>query len=187
MYGKKLLLSTLLLTAFMQAETGIGLDINNEDVEVLGEINFNSWADYSSSTAYILDVNYLHTEDDNLAGIGFRGQNTLQGAEGLTLSFGARLVYTDDFMALPLMAKASYLLPLVDTIPSTSFSISYAYAPSVLTFIDGDNYSEFRAEVDMEVISNIHIFTGYRNIDTDYEKRDYNFNDSFYGGLKVSF
>jgi hypothetical protein len=39
----------------------------------------------------------------------------------------------------------------------------------------------------MEVISNIHIFTGYSDFDTDYELRDYNFNDSFYGVLKVSF
>jgi len=187
MFGKKLLLSTLLGTAFLYAETGIGLDINNEDVEILGEINFNSWADYSSSTTYLLDINFLHTEDDNLASIGFSGQNSLQGLEGLSLSFGAKLVYTDDFMALPLMAKASYLLPLTDTIPSTSLSLSYSYAPSVLTFIDGDNYSEFRAEADMEVISNIHIFAGYRDIDTDYEHRDYNFNDSFYGGLKVGF
>ena len=41
MYGRKILLSTLLFTGFLRAETGIGIDINNEDVELLGEINFN--------------------------------------------------------------------------------------------------------------------------------------------------
>jgi hypothetical protein len=29
--------------------------------------------------------------------------------------------------------------------------------------------------------------TGYRNIDTNYEAGDYNINDSFYGGMKLSF
>jgi len=31
------------------------------------------------------------------------------------------------------------------------------------------------------------VFVGYRNIDTDYTYGDYNFNDSFYGGMKLSF
>jgi hypothetical protein len=168
---KKLLLATFLLTSTITAETSIGVDINNEDVEILGELNFNTLTDYSSGTTYILDASYLYTDGDNLAAVGFSGQNTLQGAEGLTLAFGAKLVFAEDFMAIPLMAKASYALPLID----------------VLTFLDGETYSELRLEADMEIISNIHIFTGYRNIDTDYEVGDYNFNDSFYAGMKLSF
>ena len=184
---KELLLSTLLLTSIITAETSIGIDINNEDVEILGELNFNSLADYSSGTAYVLDLGYLHTDGDNLATVGFSGQNTLQGVEGLTLAFGAKLVFAEDFMALPLMAKAIYALPFNDSIPTTSLIGSFAYAPEVLTFLDGKTYSELRLEADMEVISNIHIFTGYRNIDTDYKAGDYNFNDSFYAGMKLSF
>ena len=161
---KKLLLTTFLLTSTITAETSIGIDINNEDVELLGELNFNTLADYSSGTTYILSASYLHTDGDNMTTVGFSGQNTLQGAEGLTLAFGAKLIFAEDFMAA-----------------------SFAYAPSVLTFLDGETYSEFRLEADMEVISNVHIFTGYRNIDTDYEAGDYNFNDSFYAGMKLSF
>ncbi len=184
---KKLLLATFLLTSTITAETSIGIDINNEDVEILGELNFNTLADYSSGTTYILDASYLYTDGDNLAAVGFSGQNTLQGVEGLTLAFGAKLVFAEDFMALPLMAKAVYALPLNYSIPTTSLVTSFAYAPSVLTFLDGETYSEFRLEADMEVISNVHIFTGYRNIDTDYTAGDHNFNDSFYAGMKLSF
>ncbi len=184
---KKLLLATLLAVGLLQAETSIGLDINNEDVEIIGELNFNSLADYSSGTTYVLDVSYLYTDGDHLGAVGFSGQNTLQGAEGLTLAFGAKLAFAEDFMALPLMAQASYALPFIDTIPTTSLIGSFAYAPEVLTFLDGKTYSELRLEADMEVISNMHIFGGYRNIDTDYEYRDYNFNDSFYVGMKLSF
>ncbi len=192
MHLKKLILTTFLATGLLHAETSVGLNINNEDVEFFGELNFNALADYSSGTTYLLDANYLYTDGDHFAGIGFRGENKLQGMEGLTLSLGARLVFVDDFAALPLMVKARYALPIVDTIPTTSLMASFAYAPSVLTFVDGDRYSELRVEADMEVISNIHIFLGYRDINTDYKIKNYkirddNFNDSFYGGMKLSF
>jgi len=184
---KKLLLATCLLTGVTQAENSIGIDINSEDVEVLASINLNTLADYANGTTYILDVNYLHTDGDNMTRIGFSGQNTLQGVEGLTLAFGLKGVFASDFLAFPLMAKGVYVLPLNDSIPTTSLALSVAYAPSVLTFRDADSYSDFRVEADMEVIANVHLFTGYRNIATNYDKGDQTFNNSFYGGLKLSF
>jgi len=134
-----------------------------------------------------LNVSYLHVDADNMAMVGFSGENSLQGIEGLTLAFGAKCIFAEDFIALPLIARAAYLLPLNSSVPPTSLAASFAYAPSVLTFEDADTYSEFRFEADMEVITNIHIFAGYRNIDTNYEAGDYNFNDSFYAGMKLSF
>ncbi|KYJ86310.1 YfaZ family outer membrane protein [Sulfurovum riftiae] len=190
---RKLLFSTLLITGFLQAETSIGLDINNEDVELLGEVNFNSLADYSSGTTFVISGTYLYAggnDNDNgehLFTLGFSGQNSLQGMEGLSVALGAKAVFADSYMALPLFVRANYALPLIDTIPTTSFFADFAYAPSVLTFSDGETYTEYRVGADMEVISNTHVFVGYRNIDTDYTYGDYNFNDSFYGGLKLSF
>ncbi len=190
---RKLLFGTLLITGFLQAETSIGLDINDEDVELIGEINFNSLTDYSSDTTFVISGNYLYSggnDNDNgehLFTLGFSGQNSLQGMEGLSVALGAKAVFADSYMALPLFVRANYALPLIDTIPTTSFFADFAYAPSVLTFSDGETYTEFRLGADMEVISNTHVFVGYRNIDTDYTYGDYNFNDSFYGGLKLSF
>lgn len=193
MFWRKILLSTLLFTGFLQAETGIGLDINNDDVELLAEINFNSLADYSSRTAYVISGTYLYAggndndNDEHLFSLGFSGQNNLPGVEGLSVALGAKGVFADSFTALPLFVRANYALPLTDTIPTTSFFADFAYAPSVLTWSDGEDYSEFRIGADMEVISSTHVFVGYRNIDTDYTYGDYTFNDSFYGGLKLSF
>ncbi|AKF24374.1 hypothetical protein YH65_02410 [Sulfurovum lithotrophicum] len=193
MHLKELLFSTLLITCFVYAETSVGLDVNNEDVELAAEINFNSLADYSSGTTYVISGTYLYSggnDNDNgehLFTLGFSGQNNLPGVEGLSVTLGAKGVFADNFAALPLFVRANYALPLIDTIPTTSFFAGLAYAPSVLTFSDGEDYSEFRIGADMEVISNTHIFVGYRNIDTDYTYGDYNFNDSFYGGLKLSF
>ncbi len=189
---KKLLLSTLLLTGLLSAESSIGLDINSEDVELLGAINLNSTIGYTGGTSYLVDASYLHNEDNDLFTIGLSGENSLEAAPGLIFGFGFKAAFAEDFMAIPLLGKVRYILPFDSDIPTTSFLASFAYAPSVLTFSDGETYSELRAEADMEVISNIHVFAGYRNIDTDYdidENRigEYKLNDSFYGGLKLSF
>ncbi len=184
---KKILLSTLLLSGLSQAQSSIGLDINSEDVELLGAFNFNSTIGYEGATSYLVDAAYLHNENDDLFTIGLSGENSLEAAPGLIFGFGFKAAFAEEFMAFPLLGKVKYILPFDSDIPTTSVLASFAYAPSVLTFLDGDTYSEFRAEADVEAINNIHIFAGYRNIDTNYEFIDYNINDSWYAGLKLSF
>lgn len=187
MYLKKLCFTSLLSMGLLHAQSSVGLNINDEDLEVLASINLNALTYYSDSTSYMIDASYLHTDGDNLTSIGVSAENSFQGIYGLALGFGAKLVFADDFMALPLLAKAKYTLPLNDSIPTTTLSTSLAYAPSVLTFRDGESYTEFRVEAGMEIITNVHLFAGYRNIDTEYETYDKTFNDSFYGGMKLSF
>jgi len=189
---KKLLVGTLLLTGLSHADSSIGLDINADDVELLGAFNLNSSIGYTGGTSYIIDASYLHNENDDLFTLGLSGENALEAAPGLIFGFGFKAAFAEDFMAFPLLGKVRYILPFDGDIPTTSLFASYAYAPSVLTFLDGDTYSEFRTEVDVEAISNIHVFAGYRNIDTNYDLEEnrigeYKLNDSWYGGLKLSF
>ena len=189
---KKLLMGTLLLTGISHADSSIGLDINADDVELLGAFNLNSSIGYTGGTSYIIDASYLHNENDDLFTLGLSGENALEVAPGLIFGFGFKAAFAEDFMAFPLLGKVRYILPFDGDIPTTSLFASYAYAPSVLTFLDGDTYSEFRTEVDVEAISNIHVFAGYRNIDTNYDLEEnrigeYKLNDSWYGGLKLSF
>ncbi|SFV69547.1 hypothetical protein MNB_SV-3-560 [hydrothermal vent metagenome] len=185
MYLKKILFSLLLTLVTLQAESSVGLNINSEDLELQASVQMFSSSE--STTAYIIDGAYLHTDHHNILRMGFRGENSFQNMGNLSLGFGAKAVFTDDFMALPLFAQANLILPFNSNIPTTTLSTSIAYAPSILSFIDAKNYTEFKLEADMEVISNIHLFTGYRNIDTDYETHDKTFNNSFYGGMKLSF
>jgi len=187
---KKILLAILLTFntyTVCAEENSIGMDINSKDVEILASINLNNLTYYTDGTSYVLDLAYLHTKGNNLTTLGISGQNMFQGLEGLSLAFGLKAAFSEDFLAFPLYAKAIYRLPLNDQIPPTSLSTSFTYAPSVLSFRDAQSYTEFRLEADMEVISNIHIFTGFRRINTDYEDYDKTFNNSFYAGLKLSF
>ena len=187
MYFKKLCLISLFSLGLLHAQSNVGLNINNEDLEVQASIDLNALAYYSDSTTYMIDASYLHTDGDNLTTVGVSGENSLQGVEGLFLGLGIKSVFADNYIAIPFFAKAKYILPLNHSIPTTSLFTSLAYAPSVLTFSDGESYTEFRVEADMEVITNIHLFGGYRNIDTEYDTYDKTFNDSFYGGMKLSF
>lgn len=187
MYLKKLCLISFFSFGLLYAQSGIGLNVNNEDLEVRASIDLNALTYYSDSTSYTLDASYLHTDGDNLTTLGVSAESTFQGVEGLALGLGIKSVFTDDFMALPFFAKAKYRLPFNYSVPPTTLSTSLAYAPSVLSFRDAENYTEFRVEANMEIITNVHLYTGYRNIDTDYEMHDHTFNDSFYGGMKLSF
>ena len=168
-------------------ESSIGVDINSRDVEVLGTFNLNKFMSYTDGTSYVLDVSYLGNNNANLATLGISGQNMFQGLEGLSLAFGVKATFAEDFLAFPLYAKAIYQLPLNDQFPPAYLNTSISYAPSVLSFRDAKSYAEFRLEADMEVISNIHIFAGFRRIKTNYNDYDKTLNNSLYGGLKISF
>jgi len=183
---KRLLLSTLLFLNILHAENSVGIDANNDDVELFASLNFNTMASYADGTTYILDIGYLHASNDNMSQVGFSGQNNFQGIENLTFALGIKGVLASDFLAFPLFAKGTYILPLIDTIPTTTIASSFAYAPKVLSFRDARSYFEWRVEADMEVISNVHIFTGYRYMDTEHNNFHKTFNNSVYLGLKLS-
>jgi hypothetical protein len=184
---KKILLFTLATLHLYSNQNSVGIDINSKDVEVLTSINIHTLSTYSDGTTYMFDASYLNADGDNLLTLGVSAKNMMQGIEDLSLSFGLRAAMASDFLSFPLYAKADYRLPLIDTIPPTYLSASFAYAPSVLSFRDAKSYKELRVEVDMEVISNIHIFTGFRHIGTDYDTYNRTFNSSLYVGFKLSF
>ncbi len=188
MFIKKQLLTIVLFSSFLFSQNSIGVNINSDDVEVNGAYKLNSVLGYNDSINYMLNLSYLYNGDRNdLMTVGLNGESSLESAPGLIFGFGFDAVYADDFMALPLFGKLRYILPFDSDIPTTSLFVSYAYAPSALTFSDGEIYSNLKLEANIEIIPSIHVFTGYRNIDTDYEYKDYELNDSFYGGLKLTF
>ena len=184
---RKLLLQLFLLSAAIYAEGSVGININSEDVELQGSYGLNNSLGYDGRVVMLVDGAYLFNENNDLFTFGVNGANSLEAAPGLIFGFGFETAITKDFIAIPLMGKVRYILPLDSDIPTTSLFLRYAYAPNMLTFLDGETYSSLKFEADMEVISNIHIFTGYRNINTDYIDLDYQLNDSFYGGLTFSF
>lgn len=192
---KKLSLSAIILSTLLLAESGVGININEQDLEVEGILDSrNLEALQTSSTVFQADVNFLrNNEETSLLGLGLGATNKLQGVDGVELTLGAKFIWAEvaneNFTALPLMAKVRYSFPpLMFNIPPIGVEGKILYAPKVLSFGDSVTYNEFRASADMEVIESVRIYAGYRNIHTRYVgiKPDL-FNTSFFGGLKYSY
>lgn len=184
----KIFPTLLLVTVSLFSQNTIGLNINSEDFEMEGSVDINAFSEDTGGTILVLDGNYINTEDDAFFGIGMSANNNFQGLDGLSLGIGAKYVNFDDYSAIPFVFEAAYSIPLIDSIPTATFSGTLLYAPSVLSFDDAENYFEFRAEASMEVISAVSVYVGYRDIEADsIENFTDTYNSSFYAGMKLGF
>jgi hypothetical protein len=199
---KKIIMSSIIASGVLFAQSGIGININQNDLEIEGTLDSRNLAFLqTSSTIYLGDFNFINKDDNDikskLIGIGFGATNQFEGIPGVELTFGAKLILSDVdddrkgiddwFSAMPLMAMVRYIFPpLMYNIPPVSVEGKVLYAPSALTFGgDSDNYGEFRISGDMEMIENVKVYMGYRHIMTGYEAdENYIFDNGFYGGLK---
>jgi hypothetical protein len=195
---KKMAMTTLFASSLLLAESGVGININEKDLEVEGILDSRNLAILqTSSTIYQADFNFINVDSEKkLLGAGLGATNKLEGVEGIELTFGAKFIwaddnldYTDNFLAVPLMAKVRYNFPpLLYNIPPVAVESKVLYAPKVLGFGDAENYSEFRVSADIEMIEQVRVYVGYRNIKTKYNNFTESILDnSFYAGLKVSY
>jgi hypothetical protein len=192
---KKIALTTLFASALLMAESGVGININDEDVEVEATLDSRNLAALqTSSTIYEGDFNFLNVNSDRqLIGAGVGATNALEGVEGVELTFGAKFIWAEvgdeDFTSLPLMAKIRYNFPpLMYNVPPVAVEAKVLYAPNALSFGDAEKYSEYRISADIEMIENVNIYAGYRNIYAEYKNVSRElFDNSFYAGLKVTY
>jgi len=192
MVKKILFISLLTLPLFAGERASFGLNINNKDLEVEGRSSLANQLNSLMYRNYYIDGNFIKSDDDNLFGVGFYVENSPQGHSNLTFGIGLRSIFSSNdkldknFVAIPIEVNAKARMYL-GNLPKSALGVKLAYAPSPLTFSDGDSYFEYRIEVDMNVIENIDLYVGYRDIDTDYKVKDINFNSSLYGGFKFLF
>ena len=193
-----LLVTSLSLFAMHTAE----LNINQKDLEAglkfdVGQFNDNVEPDtmFVGMKMFIPDTSNS-ADSATLTSLNpyFEGNFMIMrpvGDAGLSLGIGFKLNYTQvnskSFMSLPIGLEASYELPFPDLIPMFVEANVY-YAPEVLSFSDAKNYVEYRINYDLEMIKNVHLNAGYRNIDTKYFSLGrVNYNRSFYLGVKIGF
>ncbi len=190
---KKILL-TIALGSSLLAMHDASLDLNNDDVEVqgnidIGELNRSDYPDMYFLTLGLLDVD--NKEKTNpLYSAGFMLRQNLSGADDFKFGIGIKGTYTKvgnaKHATVPINAELAYTLPLDISMPLV-LSASLAYAPSALSFKDADKYFEGRAELGLQIIEQGTLFVGYRQIDTDFEGGDYEYNDTGYIGFRVRF
>jgi hypothetical protein len=181
-----LLLFIINLNIFALDRASFGLNINTNDLEIEGKTSLGFSTNNPVYKNFYFDANLINS-DDTLMGFGLYVENSPINYQNLSFAIGLRTIFTknsgEDFTAIPIILGAKARMYL-GNLPKSNLGIKFAYAPSPLTFQDADSYYEYRMEVDMNIIQNVNIYLGYRNINTDYESRDYNYNDSVYIGFK---
>ena len=191
---KRIAFTTLFTSALLLAESGVGVNVNEKDLEIEGVLDSrNLKALQTSSTIYQADVNFINADGDKLIAAGIGATNKVEGIEGVEMTFGAKYIWAEvgvnDFNSLPLMAKVRYTFPpLKFNIPPVSVEAKGLYAPSVLSFNDSKGYSEVRFSGDIEMIENVRLYAGYRNIHADYKGGNRElFDTGYYAGLKLTY
>jgi hypothetical protein len=192
---KKLLIITLLFTnsIFALGDKGsFGLNINSDDLEVEGRVSLSTRTRSLEYRNFYIDGNFINGEDDNLYGIGFYVENSPRGYSNITFNIGLRSIFSgndkldETFVAIPITVGAKARMYL-GNLPKSALGFKLAYAPDPLSFSDAKSYFEYRIEVDMQLIDNIDIYAGYRDIDTEYKGGDITFNSAGYVGFKFIF
>jgi len=187
MLKKISLASLILVTSLFSFEKGsFGININQDDVEFEARSSVSLLTNSPVYSNFFVNGNYI-SSDESLIGLGISVENSPINYQNIVFNIGLRSVFSDhagqDFMAMPIVVGTKAQLFLGD-LPTTYIGAKVGYAPSALSFKDADEYTEYRIEVDSNIIPNVNVYAGYRNIDTDYKSRAYNLNDSFYAGFK---
>jgi hypothetical protein len=193
MMKKLLIISLLGATSLFGAEkASFGLNINSDDLEVEGRVSMATRTRSLEYRNFFFDGNFIKGDEDNLYGVGFYVENSPLGYPNLKFGIGLRSIFSGndkldkDFVAIPVQVSAKARMYL-GNLPKSNLGVRFAYAPSPLTFSDADSYLEYRIEADMQIIQNIDIYIGYRNIETNYDNADVDFNSAGYIGFKFLF
>ena len=191
---KKIVIIALFAASAFAMHSG-EININDKDLEIgakfdLGQFNEAVEPDTMFVGGKFINADKKHSSDDPSELDPYFEVNFLMmrelGNNGMSVGIGAKLNYTKDYSALPLGLEFAYKIPATELIPMYLNGSLY-YAPSVLSFSDADNFLEYRISYDIEIIDNGRITIGYRNIDTNYEAGDLNYNSSWYAGFKIGF
>jgi len=183
-----LLLLVINLNIFAADKASFGLNINTDDLEIEARSSLAFTTNDPTYRNFYVDANFINA-DETLFGFGLYVENSPINYQNIAFAVGLRTIFSksgnDSFSAIPIILGAKARMYL-GNLPKSNLGIKLAYAPSPLTFQDAASYLEYRVEVDMTIIENVNIYVGYRNIDTDYDNKDYNYNDAFYVGFKFT-
>ncbi len=188
---KKLIFLTLLcgMQLFAFQRFSFGLNVNSEAVEFEAKANVAPLTSDPVFRNFYVDVNFIN-DNDTMFGAGVYVENVFYNYPPLVFQVGLKTLFTqyqdDDFLALPILFGFKHKI-YNGNIPVGTIGAKVLYAPSPLSFQDADSYTEYRVEATVQIIENVEIYGGYRNIDTDYELEKVNYSDSAYIGFRFIF
>jgi len=191
---KKKLICSILAASALFADNSFDLNINNNTLEVNAQFNMNESYDLNPNSDYYFYAKYLKTKEDDslstsqtISTLGFKMLNPMSDQNGLSLGLGMKSVYSKQsasdksFTATPISIFGKYEFSEI-----LYFDAEIAYAPRILTFLDGKTYQEGRLNANFKILENGYIYTGIRNIKTKYTNDiEEKYDDNIFFGLKV--
>jgi len=192
MFKKLGLLAICGVSAF--AMHSVELNINDKDLELGAKLDMGQFNDTTEPDTVFIGAKLLHAHEDHsdidsdihdYIEVNFLMQREMNDS-GLSIGLGVKVNNTEDFTTIPLGMEALYRLPTGSVIPMY-IGASIYYAPEVLSMQDAKNFLEYRVGFDAELIKNAHVVAGFRNLDTNYEAVNINYNKSIYAGFKFAF
>lgn len=194
---KKIILILLVSASSVYAAHQVGVNVN--DKEVGGEMRLDMGRMGNAMKNAYIGARFLNGDKNNsktindpdpLMEVSFMVMEPVRGVPGLKVGLGVKGEFTkidgDGYGAIPLGFEAELQLPINTPFPFYLNGAFY-YAPSALTFKEGDSYMETRIGLDIEPIENARIGVGYRMIDTDLKTRNVTYNDAWYFGMRLDF
>jgi hypothetical protein len=116
---------------------------------------------------------YINQDDDKMAHIGLVVHNDTLDSP-LVISIGTRLYYGDIGNEPPgphskfsAIAIGGELLFIPDNLGGLGLGVHYYVAPSVVSYIDADGFTEYGIRLDYEITRQANIFVGYQKIKVD--------------------
>jgi len=188
---KKLIFLVLILGTqlFATQRFTFGINVNQDAVEFESKVSMAPLLSNPIYKNFYADFNLIN-DDDTLFGAGLFVDNTFYSYQALSFQVGLRTIFTsngnDDFFAMPILFGFKHKV-YFGNLPVGSLGTKIVYAPSPLTFQDATKYLEWRIEGTIQIIENVEIYAGYRNIDTDYDRSNVNYNDAAYVGFRFVF
>ena len=196
MLKKITLLGVSALTAF--AMNNAAININDTDLELGVKFDVGQFNEaVEPNTLFVggkfLNADAQHSDNDAASLDPYFEANVLMmrplGNKGMKIGMGIKVNGTTNFVSVPLGLEFSYKLPVQEYVPMY-FEGALYYAPSALTYSDGDNFWEYRLNYTIEIIQNGKINLGYRSLKTNYKTDrggDFTYNSYWYVGYSIGF
>lgn len=190
----RFLLIFFLSTLFLCASNRITVTISDLDLEIGANLDLATLSEGYGEDMYLVGGGILTSEEGDGVSIVYGSlmvESPVVGFEAIVLQLGLKPVSVNDgssrrFFAVPFGANMEYELGTGESkMPLTAIA-SIFYAPTRLTYLDGDGYYEYRVGVAMEA-DKAQGFIQYRSIYTIFPDETLNVNRTIFVGATVHF
>lgn len=180
---------TAMLATQVQAR-GFDLRLADETAEIL-YLTESSTFGYGGAD---VGVGFFFNEADDvsfsasamISGHGAGNNRALKFGVGFKGLFTSIDVLDEEVGALAIGGQVRYVFPSATPV---AFLLEGFIAPSIVSFSGADQYTEFRAAIELEVTPSARAYVGYRNMQYELENYspDYELDDDWHVGVRVEF